>query len=121
MASPCALPPSRHVDWPPTQARGTVRAIARRYGQDIFGARHPRHWGVSELVEQGGLEGIAPWGSPNRDPNAEPWLGLDPLRGISDAPEGPDLWHIWRETAARLEEANRRDGVSPAGEAYRSV
>jgi hypothetical protein len=63
-------------------------------------------------VERTGLDGIAPWGSPNPDPGAEPWLDLDWRRGISDVREGADLWDLWRQTGARLEAANREAGIS---------
>ena len=104
---------------------GGDRPAAVRHGlgrpwQDLDGTWHPRHWGVAELVERAGLDGVAPWGSPNPDPGAEPWLDLDRARGISDAPEGSELWHVWRETATRLEQANRNAGVSAACLAYRS-
>jgi hypothetical protein len=105
---------------------GGDRRAAIRFGMpgswdDIHGTRHSQQWSVLELVDQGGVDGIAPWGSANPDPGAEPGLDQDRLRGISGAPEGSELWHIWREAAAQLEHGNRSAGVSAACLALRSV
>jgi hypothetical protein len=105
---------------------GGDRRLALRQGlarpwQDIFSAWHPRHWGTAELVEAAGLEGIAPWGSPDPDPATDPWPDVDAQRGISLAPEGPELWDIWRDVAAQLEDGNRRAGPSAACQALSSV
>ena len=102
---------------------GGDRRIALRDGlpqawQDLQGNWHQRYWGALELIERGGVDGIAPWGSPNPDPGTEPGLDLDRLRGISEVPEGSDLWNIWREIGSRLENTNRAAGVSASCQAY---
>lgn len=100
--------------------REAHRAGRPRPWQDLSGRWHPRDWGTLELVEQAGLQGIAPWGSPAPDVSASPFLDLDWQRGISLVHEGDELWQVWREIAGRLEAANEQRGISAACAAYAS-
>ncbi len=101
--------------------RAAIQLGVSRPWQDIDGIWHPSQWGVLDLIERAGLDGIAPWGTPNPDPGTEPWLDLDANRGVANAPEGAEMWDIWHRLAGQLEEANRRASVSSACLAYRSV
>ncbi len=100
--------------------RTATRAGLDRPWEDLDGVWHLHQWGTLELLDRAGLDGVAPWGSPNPDPGADPWLDLDSRRGISNVPEGADLWDLWRQTGAHLESLNRAAGASAACLAYRS-
>ena len=76
--------------------------------------RHPYDWSTLDLVNETGIQGIAPWGSPAPWPSASPWYDLDSQRGISQAREGDEMWWIWHEIAGRLEASNGQEGVSGA-------
>jgi hypothetical protein len=78
---------------------------------DIDGHILPRGWSVQELFANAGVDGVGPWGSAPRTPEAE--LDADAGRGIFHAPDEAALWGAWREVTARLEAANRAAGASP--------
>lgn len=82
--------------------------------QDVEGNWHNRLWSVTETVNRLGLDGIAPWGSPNPDPSTDPWLDVDNTRGISFAHEGMGLWEAWRRVGSTFEQANLVAGPSQA-------
>lgn len=107
------------------QRFGGDRREAHRNGlarpwQDITSAWHQRNWGTLEMVEQTGIQGIAPWGSPAPSADAYPFVDLDWQRGISQAREGDELWQIWRQIAANLELGSSNQGISPACAAFTS-
>ncbi|MCC7368650.1 MAG: hypothetical protein IT306_09515 [Chloroflexi bacterium] len=107
------------------QRFGGDRRRAHREGlarpwQDLRGDWQPRNWGTLEMVEQTGVQGIAPWGSPAPFADAAPWIDLDALRGISLAREGDELWQIWRQIAANLELGATTRGISADCAAYQS-
>mgnify|MGYP005839526785 FL=1 len=89
---------------------GGDRAAALRNGysrvwQDIDGRLWPRCWSVPELMSQGQLAGIAPWGSPAPGPGSE--LDTDGNRGLTGVPDEAALWVVWGDVAATLEAGNR--------------
>jgi hypothetical protein len=98
---------------------GGDRLVALRDGmnrpwEDIFGRWHDTHWSLLETVERLDLVGVAPWGSPNPDPNTNPGSDLDRRRGISLAPEGPVLWQHWHYVGHDLYYESGRAGASNA-------
>ena len=98
-----------------------IRDGLDRPWQDATWTWHPRLWGVTELAERTGLQGIAPWASPDPDPAADPLPDVDTQRGITNVPDETELWQAWRQVAVQLEAANRRAGPSPACAAHRSL
>jgi len=102
---------------------GGDRVAAVREGlhlpwQDLTGRTHQSRWSVTDLVANGPLAGIAPWGSPAPGPNAG--LDVDGSRGITGAPDEAGLWAAWTDVAGSLEAANRTAGSSSACRALRS-
>jgi hypothetical protein len=96
---------------------GGDRKQALRYGRqrpwtDVLGVRHPYDWNTLDLVNETGIQGIAPWGSPAPWPSASPWYDLDWQRGISQAREGDEMWWIWHDIAGRLEGSNGAPGAA---------
>jgi hypothetical protein len=92
------------------------RAAAVRSGPpaswiDLEGQIQHRGWSVPELFEHAAVDGVAPWGSAPRAPEAE--VDADVGRGITYAPDEDPLWAVWREVAAGREAANRAAGSSP--------
>jgi hypothetical protein len=92
------------------------RAAAVRSGPpaswiDLEGQLQPRGWSVEELFTRAGVDGVSPWGSAPRAPEAE--VDADVGRGITYAPDEEPLWAAWREVAARREAANRVAGPAP--------
>jgi hypothetical protein len=105
---------------------GGSRPTALRDGldrpwQDLTWTWRPRLWGAAELVEQAGLQGIAPWASPDPDPGAVPLPDVDTQRGITNVPDETEMWQAWRQVAAQLEASNRRSGPSAACAEHRSA
>jgi hypothetical protein len=107
--------------------RGTAEEMERRFGQDhaaairrgygrswvtIDGERRPYLYSAADLVLSGLAAGISPWGAPA--PGATAILDADWQRGITLVSDEAQLWSTWRETAARLEAANRAAGISVA-------
>lgn len=91
-----------------------LRSGLSRPWQDIDGAWHDAQWSLAETIRGLGLNGAAPWGSPYPNPQTDLGSDLDRRRGISLAPEGMDLWHVWTGVAADLEFQNARAGAAPA-------
>ncbi len=94
---------------------GGDRAAAVRQGfaapwRDLAGKMQPRLWSGRDLMANGPLAGIAPWGSPAPGPSAR--MDTDYGRGITGAPDADALWAAWSELAARLEDGNRAAGAS---------
>src|SRR5581483_3507012 len=88
-----------------------LRSGLARPWVDITGERHPYDWNTVDLIEQTGMQGVAPWASPAPEASASPAMDLDSLRGLSLAREGDALWQAWREIAGRLEAENGAAGV----------
>ena len=93
------------------------RVLALKHGRsrpwtDIQGVRRPYDWSTHDLVEEAGIQGLAPWASPAPAASADPWIDLDWQRGISRVREGEMLWQAWHEIAARLETSNGQAGIS---------
>ncbi len=107
------------------QARfGGDRAAAVRDGlqrswQDLTGRVHPSRWSVPELIANGPVAGVAPWGSPAPGPDAG--LDVDGSRGITGTPDETALWAAWGDVAGSLEAANRAAGSSVACRALQSI
>jgi hypothetical protein len=104
---------------------GGSRPLAVRDGldrpwQDLTWTWQPRLWGVAELAERTGLQGVAPWSSPAPGPGADPLPDADTQRGITNVPDETEMWRAWSEVAARLEAGNRRAGPSDACASHRS-
>jgi len=104
---------------------GGSRPLAVREGldrpwQDLTGTWQPRLWGVAELAERTGLQGVAPWSSPAPGPGADPLPDADTQRGITNVPDETEMWQAWSEVTAQLEASNRRAGPSAACESHRS-
>jgi len=104
---------------------GGDRVAALRYGLprswiDVTGERHPYDWNTTDLIDQTGLQGVAPWGSPAPSASASPWMDLDSLRGISLTREGDALWQVWHDVAGHLEGENSQAGVSAECAAFTS-
>jgi hypothetical protein len=102
---------------------GGDRVAALKYGLprpwvDVTGTRHPYDWNTADLLDQTGMQGVAPWASPAPDASASPALDLDSLRGLSLAREGDALWQAWHEIAGHLEGANGSAGVSAGCAAF---
>jgi hypothetical protein len=114
--------------------RGTPEEMEKHFGQDLIGAVRRglgRPWitvdggtspylhSAADLVLSGLSAGISPWGAPAPGPSAA--YDADYLRGITVTPEQTALWTAWRETAERLEAANRASGPTTACFATRTA
>ena len=89
-----------------------LRSGLKRPWQDIDGNWHEYQASLFDSIQQWELNGAAPWGSPNPDPRTDLGSDLDRRRGISQAPEGMDLWHVWTGVAGDLEYQNAQAGFS---------
>ena len=89
-----------------------LRSGLKRAWEDIDGHWHESQAGLYDSISVFELNGAAPWGSPNPDPRTDLGSDLDRRRGISMAPEGMDLWHVWTGVAADLEYQNAKAGSS---------
>lgn len=87
-----------------------LRDGLKRPWQDIDGTWHDAQWSLADAIFELELNGAAPWGSPYPNPNTDLGSDLDRRRGISLAPEGMDLWHVWTGVAADLEYQNGLQG-----------
>ncbi|MCC6178296.1 MAG: hypothetical protein IT305_23580 [Chloroflexi bacterium] len=91
-----------------------LRTGMKRPWQDIDGHWYDSHPGLAATIRDLGLAGAAPWGSPYPNPDTDLGNDLDRQRGISLAPEGMDLWHVWTGIAQDLNYQNARAGASAA-------
>jgi hypothetical protein len=89
-----------------------LRTGLKRAWQDIDGNWHDEQWSLAETIRELEMNGAAPWGSPYPNPETDLGSDLDRRRGISLAPEGMNLWHVWTGVAADLEYRNARAGSS---------
>ena len=78
----------------------------------LDGSLQPFFASAADLVGNGTINGLAPWGSPSPWSGPDRGLDLDGQRGVTDAPDAVQLWAAWAQTGARLEIANRAAGVS---------
>jgi hypothetical protein len=103
---------------------GGDRAAAVRSGLDrpwtlLDGTVQPHLASAQQLVQQGVVNGLAPWGSPAPGPQAS--LDEDSQRGITGTPDEAALWSAWADTGAALERANKAAGPSSICLAFTSV
>lgn len=106
-----------------SQRFGGDRAAAVRRGldrpwTDLDGRTQPRLWSALEMMTNGPLAGIAPWGSPAPGPDFG--LDTDGSRGITGMPDEAALWTAWTNTAVALESTNRAAGPAVGCLACRS-
>ena len=89
-----------------------LRMGLKRAWEDIDGNWHDAQLSLADSISQLELNGAAPWGSPNPDPRTDLGSDLDRRRGISQAPEGMELWQVWTSVAADLEYQNAKAGFT---------
>ena len=97
------------------RAAATLSGFEQEW-RDIDGRWRDRFLGGAEMIVQGDLAGISPWGSPA--PGLGASFDTDSRRGITGTPDESAVWAAWSKVAQTLEAANRAAGPSHECRAY---